>query len=73
MGSPILGRMVAEGRIGKVGGVGYYRYPGGGGAVVDPLIEDLILEEAYYAKQVRTQMSNDLLIKTLNAVISIAD
>ncbi|WP_371054539.1 3-hydroxyacyl-CoA dehydrogenase family protein [Rhodosalinus sp. K401] len=46
---PIQPRMVAEGRLGKAAGVGWYRYPGGGGAVVDPLIEDLIREEAYFA------------------------
>ena len=29
--------------------MGWYRYPGGGGAVIDPLIEDLIVEEARFA------------------------
>ena len=53
---PILPRMVAEGRMGKIGGVGYYRYPGGGGAVIDPLIEDLILEEAWFAKVTRRDL-----------------
>lgn len=69
-GSPILRRMVAEGRIGKIGGVGHYRYPGGGGAVIDPLIEDLILEEAYFAKQIRTAASDDTLVKHLNAALA---
>ena len=41
-------RMIAEGRLGKKVGVGWYRYPGGGGAVIDPLIEDLIHEEARF-------------------------
>ncbi|MFT7595743.1 MAG: 3-hydroxyacyl-CoA dehydrogenase [Paracoccaceae bacterium] len=45
----IAARMVAEGRLGKKVGVGWYRYPGGGGAVIDPLIEDLIREEARFA------------------------
>ena len=45
----ISDRMVAEGRLGKKVGVGWYRYPGGGGAVIDPLIEDLIREEARFA------------------------
>ena len=48
--SPIADRAVAEGRIGKKIGWGWYRYPGGGGAVIDPLIEDLIREEAWFAK-----------------------
>ncbi len=38
----------AEGRLGKKGGVGWYRYPGGGGAVIDPLVEDLIRHEAHF-------------------------
>ncbi|MEM8753078.1 MAG: 3-hydroxyacyl-CoA dehydrogenase family protein [Pseudomonadota bacterium] len=46
---PVADRMVREGRVGKIGGVGWYRYPGGGGAVEDPLIEDLIAEEARFA------------------------
>ena len=69
-GSTILRRMVAEGRMGKIGGVGHYRYPGGGGAVIDPLIEDLILEEAYFAKQIRTAMDDGALVKHLNAALA---
>lgn len=46
---PVLDRMVAEGRLGRKGGVGWYRYPGGGGRVIDPLIEDLAREEARFA------------------------
>ena len=46
----IADRMVEEGRLGKKVGVGWYRYPGGGGAVIDPLVEDLIREEAHFAR-----------------------
>jgi hypothetical protein len=46
---PVVPRMVAEGRLGRKGGVGWYRYPGGAGRVVDPLIEDLVREEAWFA------------------------
>lgn len=46
----IADRMVQEGRLGKKVSVGWYRYPGGGGAVIDPLLEDLIVEEARFAK-----------------------
>lgn len=42
-------RMVREGRLGRAVGVGWYRYPGGGGAVIDPLMEDMIVEEARFA------------------------
>lgn len=45
----VADRMVREGRLGRSVGVGWYRYPGGGGAVIDPLIEDLIVEEARFA------------------------
>lgn len=42
---PILPRMVAEGRLGKKGGVGYYRYPGGGGERLAPVGQRLELVE----------------------------
>jgi 3-hydroxyacyl-CoA dehydrogenase len=67
---PILPRMVAEGRMGKIGGVGYYRYPGGGGAVIDPLIEDLIREEAWFAKVTRSERDDYDLIKMMNAALA---
>lgn len=63
---PILPRMVAEGRMGKGGGVGYYRYPGGGGAVIDPLIEDLILEEAWFGKVTRAGLSDAALVAAMH-------
>ena len=56
---PISDRMVEEGRLGKKTGVGWYRYPGGSGPVVDPLIEDLIIEEAYFAKVERRDFTDD--------------
>jgi 3-hydroxyacyl-CoA dehydrogenase len=48
--NPILPRAHAEGRIGRALGWGWYRYPGGGGRVIDPLIEDLAREEARFAR-----------------------
>ncbi|MBO6552713.1 MAG: enoyl-CoA hydratase/isomerase family protein [Roseitalea sp.] len=56
---PIGDRMVAEGRLGKKAGVGWYRYPGGGGKIVDPLIEDLVREEAHFAKVERCSFTDD--------------
>ncbi len=47
---PIAPRMLAEGRLGQQGGVGWYRYPGGGGPVIDPLMEDMCTEEAHFAR-----------------------
>jgi 3-hydroxyacyl-CoA dehydrogenase len=55
----IADRMVEEGRIGKKGSVGWYRYPGGGGAVVDPLVEDLIAEESHRAKVNRRDFTHE--------------
>tara|TARA_R110002095_G_scaffold111984_1_gene97881 strand:+ start:834 stop:1352 length:519 start_codon:yes stop_codon:yes gene_type:complete len=66
---PILPRMVAEGRMGKGGGVGYYRYPGGGGAVIDPLIEDLILEEAWFAGAKRSDLSDAALVDRMHRAL----
>ena len=62
---PIADRMVAEGRLGKKTGVGWYRYPGGGGKVVDPLIEDLIREEAHFAGVTRREFDADTIRQTL--------
>lgn len=66
---PILPRMLAEGRMGKGGGVGYYRYPGGGGAVIDPLIEDLILEEAWFGKVQRSALTDAALVTQMHAAV----
>ncbi|MEL6100772.1 MAG: 3-hydroxyacyl-CoA dehydrogenase family protein [Pseudomonadota bacterium] len=65
--SPVLKRMVAEGRLGRSLGWGFYRYPGGGGAVVDPLIEDLIREEAWFAKFERQDLADEQVIRRSNA------
>ena len=62
---PISDRMVQEGRLGKKTGVGWYRYPGGGGRVDDPLVEDLIREESHFAKVTRRDIGKDEISKTL--------
>lgn len=46
---PLFARGVAEGRLGRKASVGWYRYPGQGGAVEDPLVEDMAEEEAHFA------------------------
>lgn len=69
--TPILSRMVAEGRLGRQTGVGWYRYPGGGGHVVDPLVEDLLREEARFAKVTRRELGEEDLVQRLVAGISI--
>jgi len=67
--TPVLPRMVSEGRLGKKTGWGFYRYPGGGGAVIDPLIEDLIHEEARFAGQEREELEGLALVARLHDAI----
>lgn len=66
---PISDRMVEEGRLGRKASVGWYRYPGGGGAVVDPLLEDLITEEARFARITRREFSGDEIRRRLLAAM----
>ena len=73
---PIADRMVQEGRLGRKVGVGWYRYPGGGGKVVDPLIDDLVREEAHFAKLTRTEydapeITRRLLLAAINEAADI--
>jgi 3-hydroxyacyl-CoA dehydrogenase len=73
---PIADRMVHEGRLGRKVGVGWYRYPGGGGKVIDPLVEDLVREEAYFAKVPRSDFKADeirrrLLLAVINEAADI--
>lgn len=46
---PVADRMIDLGKLGRKTGAGWYRYPGGGGKVDDPIVADLALEEARYA------------------------
>ena len=62
---PISDRMVAEGRLGRSVGVGWYRYPGGGGRVIDPLLEDMITEEAWFAKVDRVSLTPEEMMHRL--------
>ena len=63
----ILDRMLSEGRVGRCAGVGWYRYPGGGGLVVDPLVEDLLREEARFAGICRSELEPQDLVQHLTA------
>lgn len=65
----ISDRMMQEGRLGRQAGVGWYRYPGGGGAVIDPLIEDLIREEAHFAAITRQALSGDAIASRIIEVL----
>ena len=67
---PISDRMVQEGRLGRKTAVGWYRYPGGS-KIIDPLIEDLIAEEAWFAKVKRREFTNDeIRVRLLAAMIN---
>ena len=66
----ISDRLVREGRLGKKVGVGWYRYPGGGGAVIDPLLEDLIVEEARFAKVERRAFTEQEIVSRVVAALT---
>jgi 3-hydroxyacyl-CoA dehydrogenase len=75
---PIADRMVELGKLGKKTGVGWYRYPGGGPRVDDPVVEDLAIEEARFAKITRREFTADeirerLLIAMINEAAGILD
>lgn len=68
---PIADRAVEEGRLGKKASVGWYRYPGGEGKVIDPLVEDLCREEAHFAGVTPRSFSDDeLRLRVLLALIN---
>ncbi len=64
-GMMISDRMVQEGRLGKIAGVGWYRYPGGKGKVEDPLLEDLIREEAHFAGIIQQSCTPDDIVEEI--------
>lgn len=73
---PIADRMIELGKLGKKVGAGWYRYPGGAGKVEDPIVADLALEEARFAKVTRceyneAQISNRLLLAMINEAADI--
>jgi 3-hydroxyacyl-CoA dehydrogenase len=54
---PIADRMIELGKLGRKTSAGWYRYPGGGGKVEDPIVADLAIEEAHFAGITRTDYS----------------
>ncbi len=56
---PIADRMIELGKLGRKSGAGWYRYPGGGGRVDDPIVADLALEEAHFAGIERVDYTAD--------------
>lgn len=75
---PIADRMVELGKLGKKTGAGWYRYPGGGGKVEDPIVADLAIEEAHFAGITRTEFTanecrEQMLLAMINEAASILD
>ena len=75
---PLRARMLELGKLGRKTGAGWYRYPGGGGKVDDPIVADLALEEARFAGIERTDYTADqirerLLLAMVNEAAAILD
>ena len=73
---PIADRMVELGKLGKKTGAGWYRYPGGGGKVEDPIVADLAIEEAHFAGITRrdfteAEISERLVLAMVNEAANI--
>lgn len=66
---PLFSRAVSEGRLGRKVGVGWYRYPGGGGKVEDPLVEDMAIEEARFAGLTRAHLDAETIRARVVAVL----
>lgn len=62
MGRNILLRMVSEGRLGRAASWGFYRYTHAGQTIVDPLIDDLILEELRFAGVSRREVDDSAIL-----------
>ncbi len=67
---PLFARAVAEGRLGRKIGVGWYRYPGGGGKVEDPLVEDMAVEEARFAELPRVTLQAETIRSRVTAILN---
>ena len=62
-------RIFELGKLGKKAGAGWYRYPGNGGKVEDPIVADLALEEARFTKLERADYDvQDIQSRILTAI-----
>ncbi|SMX50211.1 3-hydroxyacyl-CoA dehydrogenase family protein [Maliponia aquimaris] len=71
-GPPILRRMMELGKLGRKSGAGWYRYPGGGGKVEDPIVADLALEEAHFHRVARVDYAEAQIRERLLAALIVA-
>ena len=75
---PIADRMIELGKLGRKTSAGWYRYPGGGGKVEDPIVADLAIEEAHFSGLTRTDYSGQeicqrLVLAMINEAADILD
>jgi 3-hydroxyacyl-CoA dehydrogenase len=75
---PIADRMIELGKLGRKTSAGWYRYPGGGGKVEDPIVADLAIEEAHFSGITRTDYSGQeirqrLVLAMINEASDILD
>lgn len=75
---PIADRMIELGKLGQKTSAGWYRYPGGAGKVEDPIVADLAIEEAHFAKRERTDYAEEeirerLVLAMINEAADILD
>ena len=75
---PIADRMIELGKLGRKTSAGWYRYPGGGGKVEDPIVADLAIEEAHFAGITRTdysgqEMRQRIVLAMINEAADILD
>lgn len=69
---PILPRMMELGKLGRKSGAGWYRYPGGGGKVDDPIVADLALEEAHFHRVTRSDFTADEICSRMLSALVLA-
>ena len=75
---PIADRMIELGKLGRKTSAGWYRYPGGGGKVEDPIVADLAIEEAHFSGITRTdypsqEIRQRLVLAMINEAADILD
>ena len=75
---PVADRMAELGKLGRAAGAGWYRYPGGGGKVDDPIVADLAIEEARLAGIERTdyreaEIQDRLVLAMVNEAAAVLD
>lgn len=66
---PLRARMLELGKLGRKTGAGWYRYPGGGGKVEDPIVADLALEECHMEGRTRTDYPPQAIVERLRLAL----